>query len=163
MRHSILKLAALVFIGVASSPCQNLLPGKSARNSESDHLLWIIPNYRTSLRLADYQPLTVAQKFNVAAEDSWDRGTVALSAIFAVQAQLSNSNRSFGQGVAGYSHSLGSSYADFVIGNYVTEGVFPVILHQDPRYFRCGTRTACRGVRSGANVRNARRLRENSA
>lgn len=139
MRHSILKLAALVLIGAASSPCQNLLPEESARNNESDHLLWIIPNYRTSPQLADYQPLTKGQKFNVAAEDSWDRGTVALSAIFAAQAQLSNSNQSFGQGVAGYSRNLGTSYADFVIGNYMTEGVFPMIVHQDPRYFRRGS------------------------
>ena len=61
------------------------------------------------------------------------------SAIFAAQAQLSNSNHSFGQGAAGYSHNLGTSYADFVVGNYMTEGVFPTILHQDPRHFRRGT------------------------
>ena len=35
----------------------------------------------------------------MAAEDSFDRGTVALAGLFAGEAQLSNSNRSFGQGV----------------------------------------------------------------
>lgn len=139
MKDSIFKLAAVVLIAAASSPCQDLLSKESVRNSESDHLLWIIPNYRTSPRLTDYQPLTATQKFRIAAEDSWDRGTVALSAVLAAQSQLSNSNRSFGQGVRGYSHDLGTSYADFVIGNYMTEGVFPTILHQDPRYFRRGT------------------------
>ena len=52
--------------------------------------------------------------------------------------QLSNSNPSFGQGAAGYGRYFGTAYADFVIGDYMTEGVFPSILHQDPRYFRKG-------------------------
>ena len=60
--------------------------------------------------------------------------------ILAGRGQLSNSNRSFGQGTAiSYARYLGSSYGDFVIGNYIAEGVFPTILHQDPRYFRRGT------------------------
>jgi hypothetical protein len=53
--------------------------------------------------------------------------------------QLTNSNRSFGQGGAGFGRYFGASYGDFVIGDYMTEGVFPTLLHQDPRYFRRGT------------------------
>jgi hypothetical protein len=34
---------------------------------------------------------------------------------------------------------LGTSYADFVIGDYMTEAIYPSLLHQDPRYFRRGT------------------------
>jgi hypothetical protein len=30
------------------------------------------------------------------------------------------------------------SFADFAIGNYMTEAVYPMIVHQDPRYFRRG-------------------------
>jgi hypothetical protein len=56
--------------------------------------------------------------------------------------QLSNSNRPFGQGAAGYGRYLGTAYADLVIGDYMTEGVFPTILHQDPRYFRKGSGSA---------------------
>ena len=62
-----------------------------------------------------------------------------LAAAFAGEAQLTNSNRSFGQGAAGYGRYFGTSYADFVIGNYMTEAIYPTILHQDPRYFRRGT------------------------
>jgi hypothetical protein len=63
---------------------------------------------------------------------------LSLSAAFAGESQLSNGNRSFGRGAEGYSRYLGGAYADFVIGDYLTEGIFPVILHQDPRYFRRG-------------------------
>ena len=75
----------------------------------------------------------------IATQDSFDRGTVILAAAFAGEGQLTNANRSFGQGVAGYGRYFGTSYADFVIGNYMTEAIFPGILHQDPRYFRRGT------------------------
>src|SRR5262249_52496233 len=33
---------------------------------------------------------------------------------------------------------FGAAYGDFVIGDYMTEAVFPTLLHQDPRYFRRG-------------------------
>jgi hypothetical protein len=151
MTYSTLKLGAVLSIAASVSPAQNLVPAptgqqshqieptQNAQGNESHHLLGIIPNYRTSPTLTDYRPLTVREKFRVAGEDSWDRGTVALSALFAGQAQMSNSNRSFGQGGAGYARYLGASYGDFVTGNYMTEGVFPSLLHQDPRYFRRGT------------------------
>ena len=52
---------------------------------------------------------------------------------------LSRSTPSFGHGVSGAAKYLGGSYADFVVGNYMTEAVFPTLFHQDPRYFRRGT------------------------
>jgi hypothetical protein len=58
---------------------------------------------------------------------------------FAGEGQLSNANRAFGQGVAGYAQYFGSAYADFVVGDMMTEAVFPSLLHQDPRYFRHGS------------------------
>ena len=64
---------------------------------------------------------------------------MALAAVFAGFGQINNTNPSFGQGVEGYAHRLGTGYADFVVGNFMTEGIYPTILHQDPRYFRRGT------------------------
>src|SRR5579871_2461399 len=106
---------------------------------ESKRLFGIIPNYRTSPSLKEYKLLTPKEKFKIAAEDSFDRGTVILAAAFAGEGQLTNANPSFGQGVAGYARYFGTSYADFVIGDYMTEAVYPILLHQDPRYFRKGT------------------------
>jgi hypothetical protein len=106
---------------------------------ESKRLFWIVPNYRTSPTLQNYEPLSVAGKFKIASQDAFDPGTVALAALFAGESQLSNADRSFGQGVAGYARYWGTAYGDFVIGDFMTEGVFPTILHQDPRYFRKGT------------------------
>jgi hypothetical protein len=106
--------------------------------SESKRLLWIIPNYRTSPSLKDYAPLAPREKFKIATEDSTDRGTFALAALFGAQAQLTNSERSFGQGAAGYARYFSTSYADWTIGNFMTEALYPTVLRQDPRYFRRG-------------------------
>jgi hypothetical protein len=105
---------------------------------ESKRILGIIPNNRTWPSLTNYQPLSPKEKFAIARQDSFDRGTVVLAALFAADAQLTNANPSYGQGVKGYTRYFGSSYADFVIGNYMSEAIFPTLLHQDPRYFRRG-------------------------
>jgi len=120
--------------------CQQAVPATtSSPDPEPKHVLWIIPNFRISPSLAEYKPLNPRDKFRIATLDLFDRGTVALGVLFATEAQLMNSNPSFGQGVRGYARYFGTAYADYVIGDYMTEAVFPTILHQDPRYFRRGT------------------------
>jgi hypothetical protein len=125
-------------LGIFAGPaiCQQTANPDDSENSK--RIFWIIPNFRTSPTLLEYKPITPGEKFKIARQDSFDRGTVALALLFAGEAQLNNSNRSFGQGVEGYAHYFGTAYGDFVIGNYMTEGVYPTILHQDPRYFRRG-------------------------
>jgi len=98
----------------------------------------IIPNNRTWPSLVDYKPLSMEEKFSIARQDSFDRGTMVLAAAFAANGQFTNANPSFGQGVKGYAHYFGTSYADLVIGNYMSEAIYPALLHQDPRYFRRG-------------------------
>jgi hypothetical protein len=143
-----------VFIGLIGSACgclcqqlaDPLQPGILAESEntnppqpESKRIFGIVPNYRTSPTLSDSEPLTSREKFTVATEDAFDRGSFALAAIFAGQAQLTNANRSFGQGAAGYGKYYGAAFADFTIGDYMTEAIYPSLLHQDPRYFRKGS------------------------
>jgi hypothetical protein len=99
----------------------------------------IIPNYRSHPNLKESKPLTSGGKFKIAARDSFDPGTFLLTGILAGIDQLSNSTPSYGQGMAGYGRYYGSTYGDFMIGNFMTEGVYPSLLRQDPRYFRRGT------------------------
>ena len=113
--------------------------GTPAAQPESKRLLWVVPNYRTAPSIKDFERISPKQKFKIASQDSFDRGTVALAAMFAGVGQLSNSNPALGQGAAGYGRYFGTAYADLVIGDYMTEGVFPTLLHQDPRYFRKGS------------------------
>lgn len=108
------------------------------QNHEAKRLFGLVPNYRTSETLHPYAPISTKQKFLLATQDSFDRGTILLAAGFAGLGQINNSEASYGQGVEGYAKYFAASYANFVIGNYLTEGVFPSLLHQDPRYFRMG-------------------------
>ena len=151
MLYHISSLVVACSIFAPLSPCQQTSPvdptepsvAQSNENNdpprESKRILGIVPNYRTSPSLQSYEPLTPGEKFKIATEDSFDRGTVALAVLFGGEGQLTNSNRSFGQGAAGFGRYFGASYGDFVIGDYMTEAVFPTLLHQDPRYFRHGT------------------------
>ena len=148
-RYLYTVLALAILTGVA--PCQEISGSEptepdshsnAVRSDTSDqqsrHILGIIPNYRTFPSLVDYKPLTSGQKFKIASEDSLDRGTFALAGLFGGLGQLTNSNKSFGQGAAGFGRYFGASYGDLLIGNYMTEAVYPSLLHQDPRYFRRG-------------------------
>jgi hypothetical protein len=111
------------------------------------HVLWIIPNFRTSDLHEPSAALSPMEKFTIAKQDSLDRGTIALAAVFAAESQATDSNHSFGQGVAGYAHYWATAYADYAVGNTLSEGVFPTLLHQDPRYFRRGSGSGWSRVR----------------
>jgi len=118
---------------------QRNVAGTDTSEHESHHILGIIPNYRTFPSLVNYKPLTSGEKFKIASEDSLDRGTFALAGLFGGLGQLTDGNKSFGQGSAGFARYFGTSYGDLLIGNYMSEAVYPSLLHQDPRYFRRGT------------------------
>jgi hypothetical protein len=102
---------------------------------EQKRIFGIIPNYRSASIPVPYKPLSTREKFKIACQDSFDRGTVLLAALFAGEGQLTNSNPEFGEGAAGYGRYFGTSYGDFVIGDFMTEAIFPSLLHQDPRFF----------------------------
>lgn len=137
LKHCVFTIAVAFSAGAVASAQQS--PDPASSQEEAKRLFGIIPNFRTSASLRPYTPLTPKQKFKLATQDSFDRGTMILAAGFAGEGQLTNSNPSFGQGVAGYARYLGTAYADFVIGDYMTEAIYPTLLHQDPRYFRKGT------------------------
>ena len=130
-------LPAKQFPAPQNADPQNAAP-QNTPDENSKRIFWIIPNFRTTQELAIYQPLTTSQKFKLATRDAFDRGTFALAALFAGYGQLTNSDPSLGQGVAGYARYFGTSYGDFMIGDYMTEAIFPTLLHQDPRFFRRG-------------------------
>ena len=102
-------------------------------------ILGVLPNYRTANESTVYTPITPKQKFTIASKDSFDYPLLLLGGAIAGMGQLTNSTPAFGQGAAGFARRFGTSYADQAIGNIMTEGLFPTLLHEDPRYFRRGT------------------------
>jgi hypothetical protein len=99
----------------------------------------VLPNYRTADATAVYMPITWKQKLTIASKDSFDYPLVLLAAAFAGLGQVTDQHPEFGKGLAGYGRRLGTAYADQAIGNMMTEGFIPILLHEDPRYFRRAT------------------------
>jgi len=102
-------------------------------------ILGVLPNYRTVQDTGDFEPLTARRKLWIASKDTFDYPTWFTAAAFAGFYQMEDSPSSFGQGTAGYFKRYGASLADQMNGNMLTEGILPVLFHEDPRYFRRGT------------------------
>jgi hypothetical protein len=105
---------------------------------EDKRVFGVIPNNRTTENSIPFKRISAGHKLKIAALDSFDWPTYITGALFAGLYQLDNSNPSFGQGTAGYFRRFGTASADQVIGNMMTEGFVPSLIHQDPRYFRLG-------------------------
>lgn len=99
----------------------------------------IIPNYRTYPTLKDYKPISSGEKFKIFAQDTFDRGSFMLAGLFAGKGFLANDTPAFGHGVSGFGKYYAAAYGDVAIGNFMTDALYPVMLHQDPRFFRRGT------------------------
>jgi len=116
-------------------------PGDSVQPAapvEDKRAYGVLPNNRTTEASIPFQALTVKQKLTIAAKDSFDGAVYPTAAIFSLVYQAEGSNPSFGQGMKGYAQRVGTAFGDQMIGNMMTEGFAPALLHEDPRYFRVG-------------------------
>jgi hypothetical protein len=76
--------------------------------------------------------------------------------------QLENQKQSFGQGMQGYAKRFATSYCDQTIGNMMTEGFVPALIHADPRYFRLGEGSTAHGLQLRGVGRQCRDARDNA-
>ena len=119
--------------GTAGAPAEE--SGKVVNN----RIFGVLPNYRTVEGSVSFVPMTSRQKLNMATKDTFDWPTFFTTGAFALIYQAEKQNPAFGQGLKGYGKRYASALGDQMIGNMLTEGFLPVLLHQDPRFFRSGT------------------------
>jgi hypothetical protein len=105
---------------------------------EHQHIFGFIPYYNT-VKSADVSPLSPSQKFGLAFRRSIHPLTFVGAGLVAGIGQAEDSFPRYGQGAQGYGKRLGAQYADIFDSNMIGFAILPVILHQDPRYFRLGT------------------------
>lgn len=84
---------------------------------------------------AEIKPLTSKAKLKLAVDDAFDPSTFLIAGVFAGSAMARRQYPAFGNGAGGFAKYYGAAAADQVISDFMTEGLFPVALHQDPRYF----------------------------
>lgn len=112
---------------------------KALETREETHILGIVPDFDTVRNTSGaILPITPRTKFWLATEDVFDPFSFAIVGIYAGVAQAQNQYPEFGHGAQGYARRYAGAFADSAVGNYMTEAIWPVLLRQDPRYFRMG-------------------------
>ena len=104
-----------------------------------NHIFWVIPNYRSDENSMPFKPLTARAKMKVSFDDSFDPSAFLVAGVFAGVGMAQRQYPSFGGGAEGFAKYYGGAFADQAIGNIMSEGLFPAVLHQDPRYFVKGS------------------------
>jgi hypothetical protein len=99
----------------------------------------VLPNYRSVESSIPFVPLSARQKMSIAAHDSFDWPSFLTAGVYAGIYHAENQNPTLGQGSLGYSKRYTATLADQMIGNMMAEGFLPVLMHDDPRFFRSGT------------------------
>jgi len=122
----------------ASSAQPAAEPAPPVQAPEDKHIFGVLPNNRTTENSLPFHPITASEKLTIAYKDSFDTPVYLTSGLFAGLSHLQNQNPSLGDGLSGYALRAATAYADQTLGNMMTEGVFPAVFHQDPRYFRLG-------------------------
>jgi len=111
---------------------------EEVKKEEHQRFFGIVPDFYTSY-IPDPEPLSRALKFNLAIKSSFDPFSFAGAAFDAGISQAENNFAGYGQGGKGYAKRTGASFVDSLDGTMFGGWLFPVILRQDPRYFRKGT------------------------
>jgi len=115
---------------------------KESMKGNGGNVFGVLPNFRTTNADQPVVPLRPKEKMLIAFRDSFYPTIFFVTAALSGLGQAENLHPQFGQGMEGYAKRYGTGYADQAIGNMMTEGLFPTILRQDPRYFRKGEGSA---------------------
>ena len=106
---------------------------------KNNRLFFVLANYTTVENTDKFAPIPAKTKFVLSAKTMCDPVTVSFLGVIAAIGQARNSDPSYGQGFKGFEKRYATVYADSGIGTVMTTSVFPMLLHQDPRYFQLGT------------------------
>jgi hypothetical protein len=107
------------------------------KQEQSQRMLGVIPQFGTTSR-HDASPLTAQEKFRLFAKTAFDPVELGVVGLQAGVSQAENEFPEYGQGAAGYGKRYGATLADEVSGGFWANYFYPVLLKEDPRYFRLG-------------------------
>lgn len=107
------------------------------RKEQSQRALGVLPQFGVTSR-QDAPPLSKSEKFHLFFKSAFDPATVSIVGLQAAISQGENEFPAYGQGAAGYGKRFGASLADEVSSGFWSNYFYPVLLKEDPRYFRLG-------------------------
>ncbi len=124
--------------GIAQpTPAASQGSSASVKQEEKQRMLGVVPAFN-AVESGTAAPLTPGQKFHLWYRASLDPFTFITAGLTAGIEQAQDSYPGYEQGAEGYAKRYGAAYADGVDGNLWGNAILPVLLHQDPRYFRLG-------------------------
>lgn len=108
-------------------------------NAADDHRIFgVLPNYKTiNDPNQPFEPITPGEKLALV-EHYFDPFTFVFTSITAGIEQGTNEKAAYGQGVMGFAKRYGADFTDGLTNELFVTGVFPSLLHEDPRYYRLG-------------------------
>lgn len=83
-----------------------------------------------------YTPLTSEDKFDIFVKSTYSPYTFLSAGFDAGLSQATDGYHGYGQGAEGYGKRLGAALANSESGVFFGKFLFPLLLHQDPRYFQ---------------------------
>lgn len=110
------------------------------KKEQSQRILGVAPQFGMTSRM-NAPALTTGEKFHLFVKSSFDPFEWAAAGFQAGLSQAENEFPGYGQGAAGYGKRYGASLADQVSSNFFANFAYPVLLKEDPRYFRLGQGT----------------------
>ena len=111
---------------------------REIRQQEHQRILGIVPEFNIT-NLQHAAKLSPGEKFRLAFKSATDPFTFLAAGVDAGINQWDNDFAGYGQGTQGYAKRFGAAYVDSFDGTILGNAFFPLLFHQDPRYFRKGT------------------------
>lgn len=108
------------------------------KKEQSQRALGVLPVFGVTDRW-NASPLTSPEKFHLFVKSAFDPATVGTVGLQAGFSQAVNEFPGYGQGMQGYGKRFGASLADEVSANFWSGYFYPVLLKEDPRFFRLGS------------------------
>ena len=111
---------------------------KEVKQEETQRLLVVVPNFNTVLS-GRATPLDKGQKTELAVHATFDPFNFVSAVLLAGLSEYEGTNRGYGWGPGGYFKRVGANLADVFDSTMLAGAVYPILLRQDPRFFRKAT------------------------
>lgn len=121
-----------------NTPSRLSTPQESGTPQQTQRILGVMPNFNAITADTKLPPQSARDKFVLAARNSFDYSSFALTAIQSAISMASDSYPEFHQGAAGYGRYYWHTLLDTADENFMVGGAGPAIFHQDSRFYTLG-------------------------
>jgi hypothetical protein len=155
---ALFSICVVACLGVVAQPSMSATPQSEPngpkskpekqieKQEQSERMLGVIPQFGTTNR-QNAPALTAAEKFHLFVKSAFDPAEFGVVGLQAAISQSTNEFPEYGQGAAGYGKRYAATLADQVSAGFWANYFYPVLLKEDPRYFRLGQGTIKRRIR----------------